>query len=722
MRAQPRTSAVASVAALFLVAVGCSEEDSITELNPAGPPAVAQLFMIAPGSSDFQLAFGEHPDLPDDDGVIDNAEPSKDLQRLRIVVDELLVGNTLEQIQCNNEQFVDVPDGITPDDVDDCSGSLPEDLADCTSLCVFDGEPNGLRLIEDSFGVPRLNFRIRHNADDEPVVRVRCDGQLMPFDTDASFWNPSGNQQVPASDAGIGGLGPAIVIDRLSLRVSSECGLEFDPTIVDKDGNQVCAPDGGDFLDGECSPGDVSRIAFGVDDLVPSTSPANGATAARIRPGNEEIILQFNADLDRETVVPENFVLSPPIDFELEVLSDSDVTLSLPDSRTGLGYATSTEYTLTIDDAVTDIFGSPLLEPFVLTYTTEPLRFTSSADGETAFEPPGSIVLEFNVLLDAVSVTAEDFEVFVVTLVENDDGEAEEVLVESGVDLRPEVDANTITLFPEVGDLPATFGPGTSYLVRVATGPTGVLDFAGNPLVDQDDEREVRFTTATFGVELASTAVTPAETVVLQFNATVRADTVAGNIAVTGELPNDGGEAPPVDFVPVAVGTTVELRLTGTYVENATYTVAVTAGENGVRAVVDPGAPADISLPAAELPGEVVELTFEVLENPPFSVELDGDTPSPVPVDATVELQFNAPVDAATVVGNVAVVGAGGAPVVDFTPVVNGSVIELTLNANYEPETEYTVTVTGGADGVKATDGRELAANAELTFTTAPAQ
>src|SRR5688572_2703276 len=125
-----RLTRLGSVLLLGATFGACNAVDSATDLNPEGPPQVRQIFMseqITDGAvvrPVKALAFGEHPDFaaqnPGDDGSVETAL-AKPSQRLRIVVDELLIGNYLEQIQCRNGTFQSVPEGATPDDIARCS-------------------------------------------------------------------------------------------------------------------------------------------------------------------------------------------------------------------------------------------------------------------------------------------------------------------------------------------------------------------------------------------------------------------------------------------------------------------------------------------------------------------------------------------------------------------------------------------------------------------------
>jgi hypothetical protein len=167
-------------AALAIIAgAACSNTDSATDLNPEGPPMIRQVrlaeryldsAMVARTRTVF--AFGTH-ELADPTEVhpVDTALAVGN--RLRVVMDELLVGNSLEEIACRGtvdddtqggEFFGRVPDGATPDDVarcavaDDvlrttCAASNPRSVCICRRAggcvrnfggMVAEGEPVGV--------------------------------------------------------------------------------------------------------------------------------------------------------------------------------------------------------------------------------------------------------------------------------------------------------------------------------------------------------------------------------------------------------------------------------------------------------------------------------------------------------------------------------------------------------------------------------------------------
>ena len=276
-----------AVGMAVMVFAGCDERTSATELNPEGPPMLRQLIVTerVNTTNDMgnpivrivqQFAFGTHPDFAeagdlDGNGTVTNAI-ARGNQSLRVVIDELLVGNNLEEIACADGTWSRVLPGTTPDNIADCAG--PE-LSRCTgdfTVCVGSDGPVGI-LDENEDGA----------VDDtrmlDGIISLTCDGVDMPLDLQQSFYQPSGNQQIPAGGVGLNGLGPALVlVPTDGMRTGAQCALFIDDTVVDKDNQALCAPPGGDItLD--CTPGDLTGLGFGVEPMrLTGADPPNNST------------------------------------------------------------------------------------------------------------------------------------------------------------------------------------------------------------------------------------------------------------------------------------------------------------------------------------------------------------------------------------------------------------------------------------------------------------
>ncbi|MBW2278647.1 MAG: carboxypeptidase regulatory-like domain-containing protein, partial [Deltaproteobacteria bacterium] len=408
---------LASLGFAFSIALSaCDDPVSKTDLNPEGPPEILQVLVmervIPEGSAVSrvfaQLAFGAHPGIVDEDGTAGvNTAVARSNQKLRIVVDELLIGNNLEEIACNPVMegtdlvpfWSRVPEGTNPDDIDDCAGP---DQSRCTAVCIGPDGPVGV-LDEDEDGAAD-EFRLMAS-----VITLTCDGADIPIDVYQSFYQPSGNQLITAGPMGVDSLGPALVIFPTSgLRTGAECSFTMSPDVKDKDGNQICARAAGNQYDpaADCNPGDVSGVLFSVEPLlVTGNDPANNATNVALTAFGSEnatILVQLNAALDPASIgnitlhddtanadVPactEPVTVTPCLIF---ALGGDDPTIIYV-TVTG-GYVPLTDYTTTVlsgATGVTDLFGGGLAADHSFSFTTR--EAGGDGDGVTAMATKNS--------------------------------------------------------------------------------------------------------------------------------------------------------------------------------------------------------------------------------------------------------------------------------------------------------------------------------------------
>jgi hypothetical protein len=361
-----------------LVAGACSDTDSATNLNPEGPPMIRQVRMQVNSRLDNVFAFGTHP-LATTEEIqpnLQNATASK--QVLRIVVDELLVGNNLEEIACrgpvDDDAYARVPVGATPDDIARCSvpdDALPSSCSrkDKFSVCLCAntaGCIRGVTPVNEGDPVGVLDLNLDGATDDTRgiagAVGIQCGSIAVPINLDLTYWNPSGDQNRPAI-GGFDALGPAVVVQsRGALPTNVECGLVFSEEVVDKQGNQICAPADGDIAAG-CTPGDVSAFKFKVEPLVviPSTFREGETGVAKAGP----FVFESNAPLDAASLTA--IAISPP--------PAGAVTISLPMPQlvridVAGGLAATTMYTVTFPASVKDSFAQPLPAARVFHFTT----------------------------------------------------------------------------------------------------------------------------------------------------------------------------------------------------------------------------------------------------------------------------------------------------------------------------------------------------------------
>ena len=369
--------AAAASVSLFTVSACDDGNQGTTQLNPEGPPMVRQVFMQERVTNPDDtisvrtgMAFGDHPDfsLEEDDRQVDAAIVSTNVP-IRIVMDELLVGNNIEELACTDGTFSPVPLDADPDDIADCAPANL-DSGNCTALCAANG---GIK-DENEDGAPDIDGgrRMISVADGVLTTALTCDGVNIPLDATASFYSPAGNQQITAGPLGINSLGPALVlIPTAGMRTGSRCSISFDASVVDKDGTQVCAPPNGDITM-NCTPGDTSLLEFGTEVLALGQSdPGQGGVNVPVTTGvtpDKSFTLLFNADISMETLAT-GFVLTPtPAGAVTAMLNENDasnVTLVVAGGLEG-----NTDYTLTISPTLTDIYGGALPQETTLSFST----------------------------------------------------------------------------------------------------------------------------------------------------------------------------------------------------------------------------------------------------------------------------------------------------------------------------------------------------------------
>jgi hypothetical protein len=119
---------IIAAAVLFTACGGSPEPEG------AGPPEILQVLARerVEGEEGIELAprlvAGDHEDIGEEDDREVTEAVAWDGQRIRVVFDELLRGNHLEEIPCADGSWVEVPVGTDFDDVARCAGP---DLSRC---------------------------------------------------------------------------------------------------------------------------------------------------------------------------------------------------------------------------------------------------------------------------------------------------------------------------------------------------------------------------------------------------------------------------------------------------------------------------------------------------------------------------------------------------------------------------------------------------------------
>ncbi len=357
---------------------GCTEPTSETSLNPEGPPRVLQVFVREPTENaadyDFcasyspdcpQLAYGNHKDIPTDfdDRTVTNAIVDNS-QRIRVVIDELLQGNNLEEMACADGSWSRVPDGADPDDVANCAGA-PTDLERTCEIDLCLDATSGLPVGILDANLDKAPDQLRFI---DGAVSLVCNDVDIPLDRTLSFYQPSGNQLIPAGPLGIDGLGPAVILVPLDgVRTGSDCTIGFADDVVDKEGNRVCAPADPDAA--SCSAGDTSGISFNTMRMqVESTAPADGNTNVNPDAATAQILVLFNTilapDATGNITVTAGGVPVQNLDINVSVDDGAILTIVLTD-----GYTSLTDYEVTISGSE-DRFGGSLPEDYTFSFST----------------------------------------------------------------------------------------------------------------------------------------------------------------------------------------------------------------------------------------------------------------------------------------------------------------------------------------------------------------
>lgn len=175
--------------------------------------------------SGLSLIYDVHPDVAGGArpiGVRARQVP-RTTPQVRIVVNGLLDGRTLEERQCAGAGFTRDP--ATCQDCRDDPGTVENESGRCRDVN-NDRVPDMARLISG-------------------MATIHCLGSFEyvtgPGD---GHYDASGNQVV--SSYGLGGLGPAIVIEpRVTLPPNADCRLDLGPGVKDLEGHALGWPAGG---------------------------------------------------------------------------------------------------------------------------------------------------------------------------------------------------------------------------------------------------------------------------------------------------------------------------------------------------------------------------------------------------------------------------------------------------------------------------------------------
>jgi hypothetical protein len=155
-------------------------------------------------------------------------------------------------------------------------------------------------------------------------------------------------------------LGPAVVLVPAGpLPTNIGCTLSFAPDVVDKQGEQVCAPPNGDVRVG-CTPGDVGAFTFGTEALAVK-APSLTVNVPRM----QGVAFTINAPVDPATLAGIQIAPAPPGAVTITTPMNTSILITVAG-----GWAAQTQYTVTFPVTITDTFARPLPEAKSHQFTT----------------------------------------------------------------------------------------------------------------------------------------------------------------------------------------------------------------------------------------------------------------------------------------------------------------------------------------------------------------
>ncbi|MBL8620635.1 MAG: Ig-like domain-containing protein [Myxococcales bacterium] len=344
---------------------------------------IRQVFLFETSANGFRnvLAHGWHPDVANGRQDADPPETEDDThpvttasvsgQAMRVVFDEILYGNSLEEIECRDTTFSRVPLGTTPDDIANCAVAadlLPALCKGEHAVCLNPaGVPVGV--VDDDEDGAADNTRMIAGA-----VTLRCGTFEVELNREQSFWQPAGTQLVPAGQTPGTSIGPALIIAPEGGRMPSkqtDCRLAFAPDVTDKDFIQPCVPTGGEEDTdnyGDCTGGDLSAFHFGTESIVLSGSlPTNNSPAVAVT--RRALQMTLSAEFDMSSVAGATATVMEGA----TARTDFTLTSTVPrrvDVTMAANLVANTMYTITVTN-LKDTFGV-VLDPIVLQFTTAP--------------------------------------------------------------------------------------------------------------------------------------------------------------------------------------------------------------------------------------------------------------------------------------------------------------------------------------------------------------
>ena len=252
----------------------------------------------------------------------------------------------------------------------------------------------------------------------------------------------------------------------------------------------------------------------------------------------------------------------------------------------------------------------------------------------------------------------------------------------------------------------------TEFNVYIKGGAYGVKDFAGNPLTN---DYSWSFTTAADNDPPIVTSVSPGNgatgvitgtAITVNFSEAINASTATGS---TVQLRDPGNNL--VSAAISASGNQVTVTPSSALTGSTVYTATITGGASGIK---DLAGNALVNNYSWSFTTAVVDITPPVV-----SAVLPANGATGVSTVTPITVNFSEAINASTATGSTVQLRDPGNNLVSTTISAFGSQVILGPSVELDVLTVYTVTITGGASGVKDLAGNALAANYSWTFTTA---
>lgn len=448
-----------------------------------------------------------------------------------------------------------------------------------------------------------------------------------------------------------------------------------------------------------------TTLADVVAPVVTSTVPAQGSSNVSV---SLPIRISFSEPLDAATVsgstVSLRGLLGLPVTAAITYDAAQQTIVITPASN--LSYLVG--YSVVVGTGVKDLAGNALVSNYTLSFTTEsfldltPPQVTSvlPANGSTAVSTNSAVQVMFSEDMQPASINA--------TSIELRDNAA--TLIPATVSYNAVTRTATLTPSAHLGYLAV-------YNVKVKSGSSGVKDDAGNAL---SADYNWNFTTEADMVAPTVTQAIPAQgTTGVNVNTSVNATfsegmSPASLTTSTIELRDAASQLVPFTINYYSGTFTVTLTPTAPLAYSTTYTAKLKGGASGVKDALGNALAADYSwsfTTAADLAAPTVasttpaaNATSVALNTAPAAIMSETLTPASVS-GSTVELRNSANT------------------LITATVAYNNTTktITLTPTSVLNSATVYTMTIKGGASGVKDAAGNALAADYTWSFTTVSA-